>query len=153
MNIISTMPNATKPPDRRRRELARIHIGAKALGLDRDGYEVMLWTVARVKSAADLDERGRRAVLAHLTAVGFRARPGGRTHPGRPHNIESGDRGPMLKKIEALLADAGRPWAYADAMARRMCHVERVAFCDLAQLRKLVSALVYAAKRRHGRAT
>lgn len=134
----------------RRAELAKIHIAAKQLGLDRDAYEDMLWAVARVRSAADLDEPGRRRVLDHLKAVGFKARPGAQPRPGRPHNLASSERGPQLGKIEALLATAGRPWAYADGMAARMFHVDRVAFCTPEQLHKLTAALVYDAKR-HGR--
>lgn len=126
---------------RRRKQLGAIHIGAEQLGLDRDAYEAMLWTVARVHSARDLDEAGRERVLSHMRSRGFR----GQRHPGRPHNT---DRSPQIRKIEALLASAQRPWAYADAMAKRMFKIERVAFCQPDQLRKLIAALTYDAQRR-----
>lgn len=143
--------------DTRRRELAKIHLAAKALGLDaadkdpNSDYRSMLWAVARVRSAADLDEAGRRRVLDHLKACGFQTARG-RAHPGKPHNLASGERGPQLKKIEALLAEAARPWAYADGMAKRMYHVERVAFCNPAQLQGIIAALVKDAQR-HNRRT
>lgn len=136
--------------DTRRRELAKIHIAAKQLGMDDDTYRSMLWAVARVRSAKDLDDGGRKRVLEHLRAVGFKARRPGSPRPGRPHNLDGGDRGGQLKKIEAMLAAAGRPWAYADGMAKRMCHVDRVTFCNPEQLGKIIAALVYDAKR-HGR--
>lgn len=126
---------------RRNKQLAAIHIGAEQLGLDRESYEAMLWTVARVRSARDLDEAGRERVLEHMRARGFR----GQRHPGRPHNT---DRSPQIRKIEALLAAASRPWKYADAMAQRMFKVDRVAFCQPDQLRKLIAALTYDARRR-----
>ena len=138
---------AERPTYRARNvDLAKIHIakaqlrlddvvapGACACGREHTAYHEMLWTVARVHSAADLDDAGRRRVLEHLRSRGFRdlAR-------GRPHTA-SGN--PSIRKIEALLADAGRPWAYADAMAQRMFHVDRVTFCSREQLRKLIAAL------------
>lgn len=143
--------------DSRRRELAKIHLAAKALGLDANDkdpnsdYRRMLWAVARVRSAADLDEAGRRRVLDHLKACGFKAARGS-AHPGKPHNLASEERGPQLKKIEAMLAEANRAWAYADGIAKHMFHVERVAFCNPAQLQGIIAALVKDAQR-HGRRT
>lgn len=62
-------------PDRRRRELAAIHIAATELGLIDNGddaqYRDMLWTVARVRSAAKLDAAGRQRVLDHLRGLGW----------------------------------------------------------------------------------
>lgn len=136
--------------DQRRRELAKIHLGAKQLGMDRETYEACLWTLARVRSARDLDAGGRAAVLDHLRACGFRPAPATTPRPGRPHNIGSEDRGAQLRKIEALLAQAKRPWAYADAMAKRMFGVDAVSWCNPTQLHKLIAALSYDA-RRHGR--
>lgn len=149
------MVSANLHNDARRRELAKIHLGAAALGMDTSDknpespYRAMLWTVARVRSAADLDAAGRARVLDHLKACGFEGARG-RPHPGAPHNLAASERGPQLKKIEALLASAKRPWVYADGMARRMFHVERIAWCNPAQLHSVIAALVYDAKR-HGR--
>jgi phage gp16-like protein len=113
--------------------------------MDDDTYRQMLWTVARVESSKDLDEAGRRRVLEHLRANGFKGKQPTSKHPGRPHNI---DAQPQLKKVEALLADAGRPWVYADTLAKRMFHVDRVAFCNPDQLQRLIAALSYDQKRR-----
>lgn len=141
------MPRPRTPT--RQAELAKIHIAKKQLGLDEDTYRDMLWTVARVRSAKELDGAGREAVLEHLKAQGFTGR---RRYPGRPHNIDSADRGPQLKKIEALLAEAGRPWAYADSIARRMFKRERVALCYPEELSKLIGLLMREAEK-HGRDT
>lgn len=123
----------------RTRELARIHCLAKQQGLDRDTYEAMLWTVARVKSARDLDAHGRRAVLAHL-------QPRQPTRFGRtPATL--GNRA-LLRKIEAQLAAAKRPWGYAEALARRIAHKQRLEFCTDAELGKIVAALSYDAARK-----
>lgn len=139
--------NVANHPENRRRELAQIHIAIKDLGLDDETYRAILWAVARVKSAADLDAHGRQRVLAHFLVKGWKSAKTVR-HPGRPHNMTHAARGPQIKKIEALLADASRPWAYADALARRLCKVERVGWCTPPQLGKVIAALSYDAKRR-----
>lgn len=60
----------------RRAELAKIHMAAEQLGMDtgdkdeNSEYRSMLWTVARVRSAAGLDWAGRKKVLDHLKACG-----------------------------------------------------------------------------------
>lgn len=62
----------------RRIELAQIHMAAAHLGMDTEDknpaseYRSMLWTCARVHSAADLDFAGRRKVIDHLKARGWK---------------------------------------------------------------------------------
>ncbi len=74
--------------------------------------------------------------------------------PGRPDKacFQDPDKGKMLKKIEAMLAEAKRPWAYAHSMAKKMAGVDRVQWCPPKQMHDIVSALMYDAVR-HGRAT
>lgn len=127
--------------DLRNRELAQIHVAKSQLGLDEDTYRAMLWTVARVKSAADLDWAGRKKVLDHLKAKGFVMKSKRRATPAK-------DKAGLVAKIRALLIAAGnKPDAYADGMARRMFHIERFEWCDTAQLRKIIAALAIDAKR------
>ena len=57
-----------------------------------------------------------------------------------------------LGKVEALLADAGREWAYAHSVARRVCKVERIEWCNPDQLAKVIAALQIDADRRARRA-
>lgn len=60
-------------------ELGWIHRAAADLGLRKTGddaaYRDMLFAVARVRSAADLDQGGRRAVLDHLRQLGWVSKP------------------------------------------------------------------------------
>ena len=142
---------AMTPVPRRSRDLARIHILKAELGLDDDTYRDTLFTLARVRSAADLDAGGRAAVLDHLQALTAKVKRRN-AYPGRPHNIDSEERGPMLRKIEAYLTEARRPWAYAQGMARRMFHVDQLEFADAKQLRGIIAALEKDALR-HGRRT
>ncbi len=136
------MSARTDAKDLRTRQLAAIHCRMKELGMDRETYEAMLWTVARVDSARDLDEAGRRRVLDHMRTLG-----GGR----RMRNADSRDRGPLLKKIKAMLDAAGRKIEYADGMAKHMFGVTRVEWCTPDQLRRIVAALVYDKRRRDAR--
>lgn len=77
----------------RNRELAQIHIAKTALGLDDETYRDMLFTVGRVRSAADLDYAGRRKVLAHMKSRGWK--------PGRAKRSKYAN-DPLSGKIMAL---------------------------------------------------
>lgn len=71
------MPRAARrpPPKARNIELMKIHQAASAMNLiqpgDDSAYRDMLWAVARVRSAKELDGAGRERVLAHLASVGW----------------------------------------------------------------------------------
>jgi len=125
----------------RRTELAKIHMGAKQIGLSDDSYRDMLWCIARVRSASDLDEYGRKKVIQHLAKCGATFK-----RPGRP--TPAADKQGLVAKIRAQLAAANRPDAYADGMARKMFTVDRFEWCTEDQLRRIVAALNYDAKRR-----
>lgn len=138
------MRNKT-PADYRRAELAKIHLAKKALGLDDDTYRDVLWAVCRVKSSADLDSQGRVKLIKHFESLGFRAtRKKAPKTSGRMTSDQMG-------KIEALLADAGRPWGYAHGMARQMFKRDRLEWITVGEARKLIAALEYDAQKRHAR--
>ncbi|MBI5626095.1 MAG: regulatory protein GemA [Nitrosomonadales bacterium] len=77
----------------KKRDIQIIHIAKQQLAMDDDTYRAMLWAVARVKSSTELDFVGRRNVLDHLEACGFK-----RT---KPHPRKLAD-DPQSKKIRAL---------------------------------------------------
>lgn len=138
-----TAVHIDRAADRRRSQLAAIHASAKQLQLDRETYEQLLQRVAGVRSAADLSSDQRRDVLREMkrlgaTAPGRSATPG--HHPGYPHNA---DRLPeTITKIEAQLADMRLSWAYADAIAKRMFGIPKLAWVrDGKQLAAIVAAL------------
>jgi phage gp16-like protein len=113
-------------------ELAKIHIAKKQLALDDDTYRDMLWTVARVRSSADLDDAGRRKVLEHMKSRGFKS-------PTKPDvtNIKK----PLMSKIAAQLTDMNLTWAYADGVAKQMHKRDRLQWCSAQELRGVVAAL------------
>lgn len=147
-----------KPRDpaaaRRRAMLAAIHAELKKLPIDEETYRDLVERVSAehgqaVRSAGDCTPRQLEAVLDELRRLaGAPARGAhtGRQWPGRP----AGELSPLLSKIEALLADADRPWAYATAVAKRICKVDRLEWCSDEQLGKVVAALQINADR-HGR--
>jgi hypothetical protein len=67
--------------DQRRRDLARLHCLKAELGLTDEEHRDVLWTLERVRSAADLDHAGRARVIAHY---GARVRALGATPSKRP---------------------------------------------------------------------
>jgi len=131
----------------RRSLLAKVHIAAKTLGLDDDTYRDMLSALTGQRSAGPLTDRQLVQVIAALRKRGWddtdprpaRKRPTPRATPGTA---------PLLGKIEALLADAGRPWTYAVAMVKRMYGVEKLEWAGPEQLRGVIAALVKDAQRR-----
>ena len=159
-----------------------MHKAFTALGMpyqeEKDGWISLFRSLlnrGNINGLTDLTLGERRTVIAYLSRQGARVKnpflPGDlanwsngdpeitavvrrkRTqYPGRPKNMNDMDKGRLLKKIEALLAEAGRPWNYAHGMARRMFTIERVQWCEPFQLHKIVAALMYDAKR-HGRYT
>jgi phage gp16-like protein len=127
--------------DARARELATIHVAKAQLAIDDATYRDLLWTLCRVRSAADLDAHGRRAVIEHFKSHGWTQSKRGRPRP-------AADRIAMLQKAYALLGT--RPVAYAEGILQQMYGASapvRLEWADKDQLRKVIAALTYDAKR------
>lgn len=130
--------------DRRNQQLSKIHIAKKDLGMDDDTYRAMLMRIAGKTSAKDLNPLQAANVLRELERLGWQPKR------GRAKPKPAVDREKLVGKIEAQLAEAGRPWAYGDGIAKRLYKVEKVEWLNPEQLRGVVAALAYDAKR-HGR--
>ncbi len=130
---------------RRAKDLARIHLLKKDLGLDDDSYRDLLEKLTGKRSAGKLTGPERNKVLIYMNRHSRR-----REYPGRPHNTDSND---QLKKIEALLSEAKRPWAYAKALAEKMYGKKRLEFCDSVELGGIITALIIDAKRHDRKVT
>ena len=97
----------------RNTELAKIHIGAKALGwkdeFNDDEYRRQLWSECRVKSAADLDYAGRQKFLHHMIQCGFRpSKPKARKKPAlRGNGNASQAQVNLIKHIWKCLYQSG----------------------------------------------
>ena len=164
----------TLPADpTRARDLKLIHAAARQMGWDEDLYRAMLARITGQTSAATLSARQRKKVLDEFARLGWNPKTApSHRHPNHtprhktpsPHAGEGRGEGGfpltgpgwgksrLIAKIGALLADAGRGWAYADGCARKMFQVDSVRFCDDDQLRRIVAALSYDQQRRAKRA-
>lgn len=125
--------------DLRKRELAQIHIARQQLGMDDDTYRDMLWSVARVRSAADLDWVGRKRVLDHLVGCGFKVKPKRLPAAHKPLALTKQD---VEAKIACQLKALGKEWPYAHGVARRIFpDISAFEFLTAEQLGKISSAL------------
>jgi phage gp16-like protein len=140
-------PRARTPLESRR---LQVQVARRQLQMEDDVYRSILRSKGGVDSSTKLDLAGCARVLAHMRSCGFKPAPPKVPTLGRPHNMDSADRGPLLSKIEALLLDANRPWAYAHKMAQQMFKVDRLDFCHEGQLHKIVSALMVNQRRNGG---
>ncbi|MCR6661849.1 MAG: regulatory protein GemA [Luteimonas sp.] len=134
--------------DDRNIQIGRIKAAQKGLGLDDATYRSLLQRVTGKSSTTQMTPAERNAVIAEFARLGFK-RADGRERAkgwrGKPKNVAEV---PMLRKVEALLADNNRQWAYAHALAKKMFHVEKVEWLHHDQLHKLVAALQADANRR-----
>lgn len=145
----------------RRRALGAIHALAKELLLEDDAYRCL---IARVSAKHGTEQRSAgRCTPTQLNAIANELRrivgkpahdpKTARRWAGRPQEGQGRVHvpetlAPQIAKVEALLADAGREWAYAHAIANRLCRVERVEWCDPQQLSKVIAAMQIDADRR-----
>lgn len=129
-----------------KRNLIRIvHTGKSHLGWDDDTYRDVLACQTGKRSARDCSVVELEKVVLYMRTLGFAPSYHGR----RPH-VAAGRKG-MLAKIEALLAEAGRPWGYLDGVIERMLGEKKpVEWLSDDQVRKVMQMLIVDAKR-HGR--
>jgi len=129
----------------RQKMLSKIHIGKKQLGLDDDVYRDVLAQATGKRSCKDMDDGELAAVLNLLQQKGFGANGGAKAYQRTP--LHFAEHGAMMRKIGALLTQTGKSWAYAHGIARKMFGVETVQRCDGEQMRKVLAALNYQARR------
>lgn len=140
----------------RKRVLAAIHATAHEIGLQDDVYRDLVQRVSAEhgpaqRSAGKCTPRQLDAIaneLRRLSGKPAQDARSARTWAGKP----KGDLSPQLQKVEALLADAGREWAYGHALGKRLCRVTRLEWCNADQLAKVIAALQIDADRRARRA-
>lgn len=104
-------------PAGRNIELAKIHMAASFLKLiqigDDSAYRDMLWSVARVRSAKDLDNAGREKVLQFLRNSGWVDKnPFVRTTRSQKPQVE------LIRSLWKALGDAGQLDSPTDAGLR-----------------------------------
>lgn len=132
----------------RRAMIAKIKIAQKELGMDDDTYRAVLMRATGKNSCTQMSDGQLEAMLREMQRLGFAPRPAAYVRPP----LHFADHGPLVRKIGALLAQTGKTWAYANGIARKMFGVETVQRCDAEQMRKVLAALNYQARREAQRA-
>jgi phage gp16-like protein len=104
----------------------------------------MLWSVGRVRSAADLDLAGRQAVLAHLVGCGWRD-----TGTSRPRPYKKGSQAALIRHLWTRLAQAGQVQDGSDRALRAFVrsqsaphHPQRIGWDDPRLLPRSVAGQV-----------
>jgi len=133
-------------PINKNAQIAKIHIAKAQLKMDDDSYRAFLTRVTGVSSSKSLNPKQLGLVLLELEKLGFKPAASKKAGRARPRLPES--RQKILAKIEALLSEAGRPFAYADGMAQQMFKRQRLEWLTDNELYKLMQALIIDANRR-----
>lgn len=105
-----------------KREIQLIKIAQKQLGMDDETYRAMLWSVARVKSCTELDFAGRKKVLDHMQACGFK-----RTKP-QPRKLADDPQSKMIRALWLQLHEAGKVRNPSESALAAFC--KRQTGCD-----------------------
>lgn len=124
--------------------IGAIKAGQAFLQWDDETYRQTLKRLTGKDSSTRCNFEELQTVKEYMHTAGFPRQS--RKHGRRPSVPKT--RQGLLSKVEALLAEAGRPWSYAESMARRMFQRERVDWLTTEELTKLMQALAIDAKRR-----
>lgn len=153
--------------EQRKALLAKIHVAKKQLGLTEEEYRALLDGHFGAASAGDLGLTDLKRLVLVMADYGFKptkghARRGVSRKKSIPATLEQDDLGrePLMKKIEAQLAEKGRsegtdmPWGYAVAILKRQSGGVTRCFehATPEQLRGVIAALTRDAQRNGRRA-
>ena len=142
----------SRTTENRRAMLAKVHIGKKRLGLDDETYRALLSDAYGVNTAAKLSIKQLDDLLMRFQAMGAELNQGANPRGLRTRT----ERGSYLRKIEALLAEKGSDegrhisWDYAAGILERQTKgtVKSLDKATIEQLRKVIAALTYDARRK-----
>lgn len=151
--------------EQRKALLAKIHVAKKQLGLKEEEYRALLDGHFGATSAAHLEMTDLKRLVLVMQEYGFKpskghARRGVSRKREIPATLANDDanlgREALMRKIEAQLAEKGRaegtdvPWAYAVGILKRQSGGVTRCFehATPEQLRKVIAALAYDAKRK-----
>lgn len=121
-----------------------IKTGQSVLGWDDATYKGVLLRLTGKSSSTKCSIRELEDVKEYMHSKGFpRQAPKGK---GRRPKVAN-RRKAMLAKIEALLADSGLSWAYAEGIASHMYGQKVLEWLDDEQLNAVMIALIQRARR------
>lgn len=121
-----------------------IKTGQARLGWDDATYRSVLVRLTGKSSAKECSIREMKDVIEYMHSQGFpRQAPKGK---GRRPKVAN-RRKAMLAKIEALLAEGGLSWAYAEGIASHMYGQKVIEWLDDEQLHSVMVALIQRARK------
>ncbi|EJR9165965.1 regulatory protein GemA [Salmonella enterica] len=127
-----------------KRLIRAIKAGQSFLGWDDATYRGVLCRLTGKRSSTKCSIRELEGVKEYMHSQGYpRKAPAGK---GRRPNVAN-RRKAILSKIEALLADSGLSWAYAEGIASHMYKQHVIEWLDDDQLHGVMVALTQRARR------
>ncbi|EIA0066557.1 regulatory protein GemA [Salmonella enterica] len=127
-----------------KRLIGAIKAGQSFLGWDDATYRGVLCRLTGKRSSTKCSIRELEGVKEYMHSQGFpRKAPKGK---GRRPNVAN-RRKALLSKIEALLAEGGLSWAYAEGIASHMYKQHVIEWLDDDQLHGVMVALTQRARR------
>ncbi|EFO7852265.1 regulatory protein GemA [Salmonella enterica] len=128
-----------------KRLIGAIKAGQSFLGWDDATYRGVLCRLTGKRSSTKCSIRELESVKEYMHSQGYpRKAPKGK---GRRPNVAN-RRKAILSKIEALLAEGGLSWAYAEGIAYRMYKQKVLEWLDDEQLHSVMIALIKQSKRK-----
>lgn len=138
-------PKPQTPEDRRRADLAKIHVAKKELGLSEDNYRALLQSLCGVKSAKDLDFMGRQKLLIKLQSLGWKPAPAPGKPGRKPWKPEAGSQGSKILALWLELKRKGKLHTPTDEalfdFVKDMTGVERPDWLTAAQANDVIEGL------------
>lgn len=130
-----------KADPRRKAELAAIHTGKRALGLDDTEYRALLEELTGKRSAADLTRAERAHVLDRMRGLGFRPPAGAAADGGlrRPTQIDKARA--LWRELEATGALKDPSPAALRAFCERQTGKSRLEWCTPHELNLVIEGL------------
>ncbi len=125
-----------QPRETRKSLIQKIHIAKNQLGFDDDTYRDFLTLHAKKDSCSKMTVPELFTVFNAFKNSGFKVKSKKHKKP-----FATPEKQQYMDKIEALLADTGKPWAYAEGIAKQMYRKQRLQWCSVEQLRGVMIAL------------
>lgn len=123
-------------PQTRKQMIQKIHIGKAQLKMTDNQYKVFLLDVVDKHSCTVMTDTELMTVLQAMRAKGVRFASKANKRP-----IARADKQKYLDKITALLANQGKPQAYADRIAKQAFGIDFVNWLEPWQLKKVIQML------------
>lgn len=125
----------------RKRDLSIIHIAKKQLALDDADYQQIIKTVTGKLSSADLDSRGRQALIKHFQKIGFKLKPKSGTTRTMADDAESKKIRAIWLMLHSLDAIKNPSEAALEQFVKRMTGIDRLQWLNSDQSKTVIETL------------